>query len=260
MSAVRVRSIAFGVGMLALLLVLVASFRGLRDVGASSGGYAQLLGQRAEVERHASDVVSAINFDYRAFDTLGEESILFASVAGVALLLRPSRRQEETREQHDELEHLPGRQRVPTSDAVRLLALAMVAFDVIFGLDIVLHGQVTPGGGFQGGVILASAPLLAYLGGDAPTLRKIAPRTMVEVAEACGLGAFVVIGLAGIVRGKAFLSNAVPLGPASPGILSGGIIAFISLASGVAVAAGFVLMLLVFLEESLHRTSKGGRP
>ncbi len=39
-------------------------------------------------ERQTTAVVSAINFDYRGFDTLGEEFILFAAVIGVASLLR----------------------------------------------------------------------------------------------------------------------------------------------------------------------------
>lgn len=256
--SLRARIMAFAIGITALLLVLARAFRGLPRVGHFDGGYGQLLARAAPVERHASDVVSAINFDYRAFDTFGEELILFASVAGVALLLRPSHKQKLTREQRDSFEHLPGRARVPTSDAVRLLALVMIAVDVVFGLDIVLHGQVSPGGGFQGGVILASAPLLAYLGGDAPTLRRIAPQTFVEIVESCGIVGYVVVGLAGLLGGHAFLQNVLPLGPANPNILSGGIIAVLSLASGTAVAGGFVLLLLVFLEESLHRAPKRG--
>jgi len=39
-------------------------------------------------QRHATDVVNAIDYDYRGFDTLGEEYILFSSVPGVMLLLR----------------------------------------------------------------------------------------------------------------------------------------------------------------------------
>ena len=46
-------------------------------------------------ERHATAVVTAINFDYRGFDTMGEEFILFAAVLGLALLLREPREERD---------------------------------------------------------------------------------------------------------------------------------------------------------------------
>ena len=54
-------------------------------------------------ERHMTNMATAVNFDYRAFDTLGEEYILFTAVAGLALLLRQARGEiiEEPREAAD---------------------------------------------------------------------------------------------------------------------------------------------------------------
>jgi multicomponent Na+:H+ antiporter subunit B len=252
----RARLIVFLVGIAAFASAMFVAIGGLSRVGAFTSAYGQLLDDVAPTERHSTDVVSAINFDYRAFDTLGEEFIMLASVLGVALLLRESRRQTLTIEQRDAIEHLPGRNRIPTSDAVRVLAFVTVGLDVVFGVDIVVHGQLTPGGGFQGGVVLATAALLAYLGGDAPTLARFAPRRFVEIAEAAGAAAFIAIGLAGLVVGRSFLENVAPLGPQPATILSGGIIPLVSIATGVEVAAGFVLLLLVFLEESLRRSLK----
>lgn len=250
----------FAIGAAALMAWMFLAMSGLHPVGGFDGAYGRLLTQVAVGERHATDVVSAINFDYRGFDTLGEEFILFSSVVGVALLLRKSKKQKETNEERDVLEHAPDRERVPTSNAVRLLALAMIGVNVVFGLDIVLHGQLTPGGGFQGGVILASAPLLAYLGGDAQTLQKITPEWLVEIGEAIGAGAFVVLGIVGLLAGGAYLQNVVPLGPAAPpDISSSGTIALVSAATGLEVSAGFVLLLVTFLEESLRRKRKEGR-
>ncbi|MGY4707368.1 hydrogen gas-evolving membrane-bound hydrogenase subunit E [Candidatus Bipolaricaulota sp. J31] len=48
--------------------------------------------EHAQVEVAANNVVTAIVFDYRGFDTLGEATVLFAAVVGVALLLRRVRR------------------------------------------------------------------------------------------------------------------------------------------------------------------------
>jgi multicomponent Na+:H+ antiporter subunit B len=75
----------------------------------------------------------------------------------------------------------------------------------------------------------------------------------VELAEAAGAAAFVLIGAGGWVAGRAFLENVLPLGPADPTIASGGTIPLISLATGLEVAGGFVLLLLTFLEETLER-------
>ena len=69
--------------------------RRLRDAASTK--------HRADL-RHATDIVTALNFDLRAFDTLGEEFILFASVAGVALLLRHLRDEEESLERERGIE------------------------------------------------------------------------------------------------------------------------------------------------------------
>src|SRR5690242_21222265 len=72
--------------------------------GEFHGAYGDLLNRIAVPQRHATNVVTAIVFDYRGFDTMGEEFILFASVVGVVLLLRdmrePSAGQDEIGRAH----------------------------------------------------------------------------------------------------------------------------------------------------------------
>ena len=60
--------------------------------------------------------------------------------------------------------------------ALRALALVLVPGLVAVGVYIVVHGQITPGGGFQGGVILATAPLGAFLAGRYLRMKAIAPQ------------------------------------------------------------------------------------
>ena len=114
-------------------------------------------------ERHITDVVTAVNFDLPRRRHPG---------GGVHLLRRRHRRRAAPRR--------PGttsagpRVRTPrpdggcrqTSDAVRVLGLALVGPTILFGLYIVAHGHLTPGGGFQGGVVLATGVLLVYLAGE----------------------------------------------------------------------------------------------
>jgi len=233
---------------IAFLSLFIVAIRGIPAVGHYRGPYGDVLNAVALSERHSTDVVTAINFDYRGFDTLGEESILFAAVLGATVLLRRHSREEKCEPQ----EHAPQRQVPEMSDGVRVLALGLAAPTVLFGLYVVLHGQMTPGGGFQGGLVLATAPLLIYLAGDLKVFQKIISHTLVEFAEAAGIGGFALIGVAGLLLGAHYLENVIPLGPPDAKVLSGGTIPLISFATGLAVTGGFVLLLLAFLEETLE--------
>jgi len=197
--------------------------------------------------RHTTNAVSTVNFDYRAFDTIGEEFILFVSVMGVLVLFRETHAKPAREILRDS--STPGRDLAP-SDAIRAWTLVMVAPKILFGLYIIAHGALTPGGGFQGGVILATAPLILFLATDFRTFQKIASFHLVEITEAFGAAAFVLIGVVGLFAQRAYLTNVLPMGTTSR-LTSGGMIPLISVAVGLEVAAGFVLLLYVFLQESL---------
>ena len=243
----RTRLAVFLGGVMGLAVVLTAGIAGLPDFGEYSHRYGLVLNEVAVRERHATNVVTSIVFDYRGFDTLGEEFILFGAVMGVALLLR-AQREEEERPPHDAAPH---RELPHDSDAVRELSLGLVAPAFLFGLYVVAHGALSPGGGFQGGVVLATAPLLMYLGGEHRGLQRLTPETLVELGEGSGAGAYAVIGAIGLAAAGTFLFNFLPLGTRGS-LLSGGTIPLINGAVGVAVAAGFVLLLSEFLEQALE--------
>jgi multicomponent Na+:H+ antiporter subunit B len=120
----------------------------------------------------------------------------------------------------------------------------------VTGLYIVAHGHLTPGGGFQGGVVLATALLLVFLAAEYSFLRRAAPNSVIEVSEAVGAGAFALIGLAGVIGGAAFLENVLPLGGIGA-LNSAGTVPLINLSVGLEVAAGFVLIIVEFLEQTL---------
>ena len=102
----RVRLRLFGVSLAGLLALLLWGLAGLPDFGDSQGAYGQILNQVSVPERSATDVVTAVNFDYRGFDTLGEEFILFAAVIGVASILR-TLRGERVRRPRDDARAIP---------------------------------------------------------------------------------------------------------------------------------------------------------
>jgi multicomponent Na+:H+ antiporter subunit B len=219
---------------------------GLPDFGDHQGVYAEVLDRVAVPERKATNIVAAVTFDYRGYDTLMEEIILFTAVLATALLLRP--KPDEDEESPDD--EAVGLETPDVSDAVRIACLGLVGPSILFGLYVVAHGHLTPGGGFQGGVVLATAPLMLYLGGEFVAFRKLSPVTIVEPAEGIGAGGFALVGVTGVAVGEAFLYNFLPLG--KPGdLLSAGTLPVINVLVGLAVAAAFVLMVQEFLEQTL---------
>jgi multicomponent Na+:H+ antiporter subunit B len=224
-----------GAGLAALLLWGVA---GLPAFGHYQGGYGNQLERRVLPERHTTNLVGAVVFDYRALDTLGEEFILFSAVLGVALLLRKNREQQIDEAPDDTVR----------SDAIRIVGLFLVAPAFLLGLWLVAFGYVTPGGGFQGGVVLAGALLLVYLTGSIHRYTAVTPRTAVEMGEAGGAGAFVVLGLVGLIAEAAYLQNFLGLGKQGT-LESGGSIALLNWATAIEVTAAMLLLFKEFLEE-----------
>ncbi len=243
----RVRRIFFLVSAAALGWVFFLAYSTLPPLGFVHSKYGDMVNALTVAERHITDAVTAVNFDVRGFDTLGEEFILFTSVMGVVLLMR--RQKDERAGDHED--KLPGRIIPDASDAVRVTALLLVAPTVLFGLYIVTHGQVTPGGGFQGGVILASAPLLLYLCAEYRDFQRAVPQRLVEVSEAAGAAAYILIGGACLSLGGLFLQNVLPLGR-SGSITGGGMVPSIDIGVGLEVSGGLSFALLVYLEELLE--------
>ncbi len=238
------RTVLFLISAVALASILVCGLRDLPPVGDYRGPYGNVITQVAVYERHTTDVVNAINYDYRGFDTLGEEFILFAAVLGVLLIFRPSSGKDEKKEKNSA--HVEDA--FPVSDALRVGMMAMVGPMIVFGVYIAAHGQLTPGGGFQGGVILASVPLVVYLSGNVKAFDRIVSTPMVQLADCCGAAGYAIIGTSALFFGAHFLTNVLPLGTTGDPF-SSGTIAVISLSVGMEVSGGFVLLMEVYLRE-----------
>jgi multicomponent Na+:H+ antiporter subunit B len=231
----------FAVGGTVFFGLYCYSALNLPSWGSYRGPYGDLIAQVAVYERHATDVINAINYDYRGFDTLGEEFILFTAVLGVLLLLR-----REPGDRSGKTGVLPDRQRL--SRTLRAVNIPAVLITALFGFYIGLHGQLTPGGGFQAGVILASALLLVYLAENTRVFARLTSHTAVEIIEALGAGAYALLGIAPLCFGLPLLTNILPLGKTGD-VFSSGNIALISACVGVEVTAAFLLVLFTYLQE-----------
>ncbi len=234
----------FIAGAIGLGALLSWGYLGLPAFGRYPGPYGDRINSRVVSERHVTNAPTAVNFDYRGLDTLGEEYILFASVAAIILIIRRPWGELTDFPENDG----PGRKPLGISEAARAFAFPLILVTVIFGVYIILHGIPTPGGGFHGGVIVASGSLLVYLAAGTKSFRRVHPHEPIDIAGALGAGGYILVGLAGLLAGQAFLQDILPLGPTGE-ISSGGTIAVINFAVGVEVATAFILIFSEFVKE-----------
>ena len=237
----------FLAGVAGLVAFYLWGLAGLPGFGDYPGPYGFILNHVAVAQTNATGVVSAVNFEYRAVDTVGEEFILFAAAAGVSVVLRRLR-DERKRSAVDEA---ADRDVPPTSGAVRMLALLFTGPVIVVGWWLASHAQTNPSGGFQGGVILASALILVYLSGEFLVFKRFSPVDLTDVVEAVGAGGFAAIGVSAVAMGLPYLYNFLPLGSTPGAVSSSGTIALISFFVGLEVAAAFILIVGELLEQTL---------
>ncbi|MGP4045799.1 MnhB domain-containing protein [Streptomyces sp. 2A115] len=241
----RVRLWILGVGGGGLAALLVAACLRMPDFGGDRHPYGDRA-VRTSLAQRTANTVSSVNFDQRAFDTMGEMAILFAAVLGTVVLLR------QTRDEH-RAQPAPAH----VAPQVRRYALLTLPVALLTGLYVIAHGQLSAGGGFQGGVVAATALHLLYLGADYGALERIRPVGLYEVGDALGVSAYLVLGLAGVLAGTAFLANTLlPHGTFNT-LSSGGAVPLLNAAIGMEVACAAVVLLARFLDQAVEIEESG---
>ena len=158
---------------------------------------------------HVPNSVTSLLAAYRGFDTMFETTVIFT--AGMALIMLLRRRREEGEDDFSQRGATLSGQVI-----LRVMTKMFIPFILVFGFYVITHGEIGPGGGFQGGVILATAFILyALLYGRNALYRIIRPRTL-EVLAACGVLLYAGVGVACMLLGGNFLDYAA-LNAASPG-------------------------------------------
>lgn len=234
----RARTVLCLIGVLGVAALLLSAVADMPIFGGMFHPYRDAaLG--AALRHGTPNVVSSVNFDQRAIDTLGEETILLAAVVGAVALLRTTEREPR---------HRPGAGHL--LPATRFMGYLLLPVTVLVGFDIVVHGHLTPGGGFQGGVVLSTGWHLLYISGSYPALAKLRPLDWHEYAEAAGAATFVLTGIAGLAAGGAFLANVLPIGTFGS-LPSAGTVPLLNFAVGVAVATGLMVLLGQFLRQAV---------
>ncbi len=209
--------------------------------GSERTGINQYFLEHTVKDLQVANTVTAIVVSYRGFDTLGEVTVLFLAATSLGSVLYRSRTK------HSGLNPLrtsPQASRIVTAGA-KLLFPAIV----VLGAYVFIHGHLTPGGGFQGGAIIATGFLLMLI---SYRRFKVEHAAVSWVESIAGL-TFVTIGLLGLIYGSehSFLQNFLGTGKLNS-LLSSGVIALVYIAVGFKVGAELtgILDTLVNIRET----------
>ncbi len=88
---------------------------------------------------------------------------------------------------------------------LRVVTKITTPFILVFGLYVIAHGEISPGGGFQGGVLLASGFVLYGLVFDLSELESILPRRITDSIACIGVALYAGVGMVGVLGGYRYL-------------------------------------------------------
>ena len=155
--------------------------------------------EKGPEELGAANIVTAVVVTYRGLDTLGEVTVLFLSAAVVGLLLSLMDKRLVASEQP----------KTESSELVQTTLQYLLPIIFLFGAYIFINGHLTPGGGFQGGAVIASGVALLFLALPYAKLRH----ALLSLIESLSGFGYVVVGIFGLVLAGGFLDNRfLPLG------------------------------------------------
>lgn len=211
-------------------------------------GIRDYLESRGQDESGARNLVSAIYLGYRGYDTLGETIVLLVAVSGAIGMIGAAGSKlapgyadaaqgqvpvaKPTRRVH---------RRTELIDAVTGKLGPVV---LVFGLYVMLFGHVSPGGGFQGGVVVASGIVFLGMGSKGAGLSPLVGAGTLARIEAAGFLALLLAAGLGIVSGAGFFA------PPLRGVSPVGYIVALNAVIGLKVGAGIGFLCIAMLGET----------
>lgn len=228
---INLGSLVFFAGLAVLLVAVLAEL----PFGFTPTGIGQGIIDESPGRTGAANAVTSVVLGYRGLDTLGELIILFTAATAAGMVLGKAKQEQS--------------QAGEAGFILRTAADVLYPFLLLLGAYIILHGHLTPGGGFQGGAILAVAFFLPLLA------RPTAPfaETVFSVVEVLAGSLFIVIGLFALFGKGHFLAPL--LGSGTPGeLFSAGSLPLLYLAVGLKVGTELAGML-----ARLMHTEASGR-
>ena len=138
---------------------------------------------------------------------------------------------------------------------VRTIATMLLPFILVFSFYVIMHGHLTPGGGFQGGAIAASAIVMMIAAYGHERMKKKVSEEGLSMAESIGAAIFALVAFAGVFMATSFMYNflvgtpvfgKIPSFGGNSGILnSGGVLPILNIAVGMKVIGGLVAVVMI---------------
>ena len=218
----------FALSAVFVLTILDIILQNIPNVTQSAGN--QLL-QLNSTEGVANAVTTVVVY-FRGFDTLGEIAVLFIASLGIGLMLHTNRACNLKAESNFMLQ-----------SASKLLFPIIM----LYGIYVMVYGHLSPGGGFQGGVIVASGVLLLLISDKSFEV----PHSLIVILETFAGVSYVLIGLIGLFTLDIFLGNFLPHNISQMGmLLSGGIIPIIYVIVGIKVGSEMSMIVQNLIKRS----------
>jgi len=144
-------------------------------------------------EAGAENVVTDVILNYRGFDTNGEVTVIFTSLAAVLAVLLAGRKGDERPARG------PAPVSAPASVVVTFVVRLLAPFVTLFAVYVIINGHVSPGGGFQGGTVFGALVILMTVVLGRSVAEKLQPLQVRPILQAAAPLAFVAVGLLGLL-------------------------------------------------------------
>ena len=232
-------------GVLAVLMLLTAA--DLPPYGSDTAPTVNEVARRyveqGTQETGAVNTVAGMILDYRAFDTLGESFVLFTAMCAVTMLMNASGKRRVRKLDYEVLDYYQ-------DPIIRTVCKFVIPIILVFGVYILLNGHLSPGGGFSGGAIMASALIIYGLVWGGERASKAIPAKVLKIIVLCALGFYACSKTYSFFTGANHLHSIIS--PGVPGrILSAGLILPLNVAVGFVVCCTMYSFYMYFQRGEL---------
>lgn len=123
----------------------------------------------------------------------------------------------------------------------------MLPFILVYIFYVILHGHLSPGGGFQGGVLMVAAIVLIFMGYGYEGTTKVLSLEFMRRTEGLAVTAYIAIAMVGVVVGAQFCENIAYANGNIGDLISSGTIAWMDEAVGLNVLTGVSVLTISML-------------
>jgi len=215
-----------------ILYLFISSIEGLDAIYNSAGK--DFFSRNGYADTGSKNLVSAIYLDYRLFDSLFEAGILLIAVSGVMWISQHTIKEKNATFMID-------KQKTP--ELFITFSRLLYPIMLLFGMYVIINGHISPGGGFQGGAIVATAILILYY---IDISKEIDVNKILTIEKYLFLSLLIIASLSIFTRGDAF-TNFMPL--SSDAQLKSIYLILLNIIIGAKVSLGLIAIFTAFLKE-----------